>query len=88
MIEIDGSLGEGGGQVIRTAVSIASVLKKNLFIKNIRAGRPKPGLQAQHLTAISAAALLSGGKCSGEFGGTTLTLLFDDSNNRGNNRFC
>jgi RNA 3'-phosphate cyclase len=77
MIEIDGSLGEGGGQVIRTAVSLAAVLKKDLFIKNIRAGRPKPGLQAQHLTAVSAAALLSDAKFTGEFGSTSLTFTHE-----------
>src|SRR3989338_8277796 len=54
MIEIDGSHGEGGGQVIRTAMSLSAITKKPVRIFNIRAGRPNPGLQAQHLTAAKA----------------------------------
>ncbi|HLC69384.1 MAG TPA: RNA 3'-terminal phosphate cyclase [Candidatus Bilamarchaeaceae archaeon] len=54
MIDIDGSLGEGGGQVIRTALSLSAITKKPVRIFNIRAGRPNPGLQAQHLTAAKA----------------------------------
>ena len=54
IIEIDGSHGEGGGQVIRTALSLSAITKKSVRIFNIRAGRPNPGLQAQHLTACKA----------------------------------
>ncbi len=54
MIEIDGSAGEGGGQVIRTALSLSAITSKPVTIRNIRAGRPNPGLAPQHLTAAKA----------------------------------
>ncbi|MFH1785751.1 MAG: RNA 3'-terminal phosphate cyclase [Candidatus Micrarchaeota archaeon] len=54
MIEIDGSFGEGGGQVIRTSLTLSAITKKPVRIFNIRANRPKPGLQMQHLTAARA----------------------------------
>jgi RNA 3'-terminal phosphate cyclase (ATP) len=65
MIEIDGSFGEGGGQIIRTAIALAAVTGKEVEIKNIRADRPKPGLSAQHLHAAKAVEKLSGGVTEG-----------------------
>lgn len=56
MITIDGSLGEGGGQIIRTALALALVTGRSFRIERVRARRPKPGLQRQHLTAVLAAA--------------------------------
>jgi RNA 3'-terminal phosphate cyclase (ATP) len=56
MIVIDGSYGEGGGQVLRTSLTLAMLTGRAVQIENIRAGRPKPGLAAQHLTAVRAAA--------------------------------
>jgi RNA 3'-terminal phosphate cyclase (ATP) len=55
MILIDGSFGEGGGQILRTALGLSLVTGKPFKIKNIRAGRKKPGLLRQHLTAVNAA---------------------------------
>jgi len=52
MIEIDGSYGEGGGQIVRTSVALSAVTGKGVLIKRIRQGRPKPGLAAQHAQAI------------------------------------
>ncbi|MDP7976355.1 MAG: RNA 3'-terminal phosphate cyclase, partial [TACK group archaeon] len=49
MIELDGSLGEGGGQMLRTALGLSAVLGKPFFMKHIRAGRARAGLQNQHL---------------------------------------
>ncbi|MEX2648587.1 MAG: RNA 3'-terminal phosphate cyclase [Alphaproteobacteria bacterium] len=51
---IDGAAGEGGGQIIRTALSLAAIKGRAVRIVNIRKGRPRPGLAAQHLTAVRA----------------------------------
>jgi len=56
MITIDGSFGEGGGQILRTSLALSLVTGKPFSIHNIRAGRKKPGLMRQHLTAVNAAA--------------------------------
>lgn len=68
---IDGSHGEGGGQILRTALSLSAVTGRALRIENIRAGRPKPGLAAQHLTAIHSAAAV----CAAQVTGATLGSL-------------
>src|SRR5437879_3134971 len=64
-VEIDGSLGEGGGQILRTSVSLAAITGRTVRIANIRARRSKPGLQPQHLTAVRAAAALCGAQLRG-----------------------
>ena len=56
MIAIDGSYGGGGGQILRTSLALSLVTGKPFAIHNIRAGRKKPGLMRQHLTAVNAAA--------------------------------
>ncbi|HOV51389.1 MAG TPA: RNA 3'-terminal phosphate cyclase [Methanothrix sp.] len=65
MIEIDGSYGEGGGQIVRTAVSLSAVTGKPVCIRRIRQGRPKPGLAPQHVQAITALAGICSAKTSG-----------------------
>lgn len=56
LIEIDGSLGEGGGQILRTSLALSLITGKAFHLRKIRARRPKPGLQAQHLMSVQAAA--------------------------------
>ncbi len=56
MIELDGSYGEGGGQILRTAVALSAVTGKEVKIDNIRRARPKPGLSAQHVKAVDSLA--------------------------------
>jgi RNA 3'-terminal phosphate cyclase (ATP) len=65
MIELDGSAGEGGGQMLRTALSLSMVTQTPFRIRNIRAGRAKPGLLRQHLTAVQAAGEISGAEVEG-----------------------
>ena len=66
LIVIDGSHGEGGGQMLRTSLSLAAVLGKPVRIIAIRAGRPKPGLAPQHLTACRAVAAVCRGELQGD----------------------
>ena len=65
-VRIDGSHGEGGGQILRTALTLSAILKRPLEITNVRAGRKKPGLQAQHLTGVRAVAEICGGNLKGD----------------------
>jgi RNA 3'-terminal phosphate cyclase (ATP) len=65
MIEIDGSFGEGGGQILRTSLALSLVTGKPFRIRNIRAARKKPGLMRQHLTAVNAAAEIGEAKTKG-----------------------
>jgi RNA 3'-terminal phosphate cyclase (ATP) len=65
MITIDGSYGEGGGQIIRTSLALALVTGKAFRVYNVRAGRAKPGLQRQHLTAVTSAAAIGNAKVDG-----------------------
>jgi RNA 3'-terminal phosphate cyclase (ATP) len=62
---IDGSQGEGGGQILRTAIALSLATGRPFRIERIRAGRAKPGLLRQHLTAVHAAVAISGGRASG-----------------------
>lgn len=66
MIKIDGSYGEGGGQILRSTLTLSAILGKPVEIFNIRAGRKKPGLQPQHLTGVRAVAEICNGKLEGD----------------------
>jgi RNA 3'-terminal phosphate cyclase (ATP) len=65
-VEIDGSHGEGGGQILRTSLALSIITGKPLVMTNIRAGRAKPGLRRQHLTCVHAAGALCGAELSGD----------------------
>ena len=76
ILVIDGSYGEGGGQVLRTALSLAVLLSRPVRLVNIRAGRRKPGLQAQHLTGVRAAARICAADGEGaKLGSRELTFV-------------
>ena len=75
MITIDGSFGEGGGQILRTALGLSMVTQSPFMINNIRARRKRPGLLRQHLTAVQAAAQISCATVEGDFLGSQ-QLLF------------
>lgn len=66
MIVIDGSVGEGGGQVLRSALSLSLLTGQAITINNIRLNRPRPGLCAQHLSAVQAAAKVSHARVDGD----------------------
>jgi RNA 3'-terminal phosphate cyclase (ATP) len=65
VIEIDGAYGEGGGQLVRTAVALSALTGRPLALRNVRAGRPRPGLAPQHLAAVRAVAALCEARCEG-----------------------
>lgn len=65
MLTIDGSQGEGGGQILRTSLALALVTRAPVRITHIRQGRPKPGLLRQHLAAVRAAAKVGSAEVSG-----------------------
>jgi len=78
MVRIDGSFGEGGGQILRTSLALSCVLGKPVEIANIRTGRKNPGLQPQHLTAVKAAASIAGAEVQGaELSSTALRFRPD-----------
>lgn len=70
-MEIDGSYGEGGGQILRSAVALSALTGTEITIDHVRARRGKPGLAAQHLTAVMGVASLCDGEVDGGFVGST-----------------
>ena len=93
-VVIDGSYGEGGGQILRTSLALSAVTQKPFEIVNIRLARKKPGLQPQHLTAVKAAAAITSARTEGaELSSTALRFtpgpvkggeyFFDVSEKRG-----
>ena len=65
-MRIDGSTGEGGGQILRTSLALAAVRGEGVVIENARAGREQPGLKAQHLAAVRALAALTDATVEGD----------------------
>ena len=79
MIEIDGSFGEGGGQIVRSSLALSLVTGRAFTIVNMRAGRNKPGLMRQHLTAVRAAAEVGRASVEGDAIGSR-RLVFTPGN--------
>lgn len=76
MLTIDGSAGEGGGQIVRTSLALSALTGQAFTIHSIRAGRPRPGLRAQHLASVQAAARICEARVSGAEPGSR-TLIFE-----------
>ncbi|HMY75467.1 MAG TPA: RNA 3'-terminal phosphate cyclase, partial [Blastocatellia bacterium] len=75
MITIDGSYGEGGGQILRTSLALSLITGQPLRIEKIRAGRKTPGLLRQHLTSVLAAAKVGQAEVVGaQLGSTQLSF--------------
>jgi RNA 3'-terminal phosphate cyclase (ATP) len=87
LIEIDGSFGEGGGQILRTSLALSALLGRPVRIYNIRAKRPRPGLQRQHLVSVKAVADLSSAKVEGLRLGSTEIRFYPDGIRSGVFRF-
>ena len=64
-VEVDGSFGEGGGQILRTAAAFAIALHRPIHVTGIRAGRRVPGLRQQHVSALEILRAVSGGRRAG-----------------------
>ena len=76
MIKLDGSHGEGGGQIVRTALALSTILQQPFEVDNIRKGRKQPGLKAQHITCIAALEQFCNAKAEGaEIGSTYLKYI-------------
>ncbi len=84
MIKIDGSYGEGGGQILRTAIALSCVTGESVEIYNIRANRPKKGLAMQHLKGIEAAKILCNAEVEGLKLGST-KIVFKPREVKGRN---
>ena len=80
-LEIDGSLGEGGGAILRLSAAYSVLFKKPIAIKNIRANRPNPGLRLQHLLGLKTLANLTNSKLSNcKIGTKEITLIPNTKN--------
>jgi RNA 3'-terminal phosphate cyclase (ATP) len=79
LIQIDGSYGEGGGQILRTALAFSGILKQPLQVYQIRAARKNPGLLPQHLMAVESLAKVTEARTEGmRIGSETITFIPDD----------
>ncbi len=88
MINIDGSSGEGGGQLLRSSLGLSIKTGQPFTINNIRAGRARPGLMRQHLTAVTAATQISNATVTGDRIGSTELTFKPGPVTAGNYRFA
>jgi RNA 3'-terminal phosphate cyclase (ATP) len=86
-IELDGSMGEGGGQILRTSLALSLLTGRPFHLANIRAGRPKPGLQPQHLMSVRAADMIGKAQTCGASRGSTDLVFEPGPITPGNYRF-
>lgn len=84
---IDGSQGEGGGQILRTSLALATLLQRPVEIRNIRAKRKKPGLRPQHLMGVQALAKISDAETQGVHKNSTNLLFHPRKINEDNYHF-
>ena len=76
LLEIDGSYGEGGGQILRSAVAASAITGRGVRVVDIRKNRPRPGLGVQHIKSIELAARMAGARVEGlSLGSTAITFL-------------
>ena len=87
IIEIDGSQGEGGGQILRTSLSLAACYGKPIHIRHIRHGRKKPGLMRQHLACVNAIKRVCNAKVKGASIGSTAVEFIPAEIKAGNYQF-
>ncbi len=87
LVLIDGSIGEGGGQVLRTSLTLSMLLLKPFEMINIRANRPNPGIQPQHLKAIESSAVISDAVVEGAYLRSNRIRFFPSRIKFGNFRF-
>lgn len=87
LVKIDGASGEGGGQILRSALSLSIRTGQAFHIRGIRAGRSKPGLMRQHLACVQAASVVCGGSADGAQVGSTELLFQPGPIQGGNYRF-
>ena len=87
MITIDGSYGEGGGQILRTSIALSLVTGKSFQINKIRAGRKRPGLMRQHLTAVNAAVEIGNASITGNSIGSQSFTFEPETIKAGNYRY-
>ena len=87
LIPLDGSRGEGGGQVLRTALTLSAVTGQGFEITQIRARRTRPGLRPQHVAAVRAVAMACDAKTSGLFEGSPDLRFEPGKANAGDFRF-
>jgi RNA 3'-terminal phosphate cyclase (ATP) len=82
ILKIDGSFGEGGGQILRSATTLSCITKIPIQIENIRSNRKVPGLREQHLTAIKLLAKICNAKVEGlQIGSTSLKFIPNETQN-------
>lgn len=87
LIGIDGSIGEGGGQMLRTALSLSAITGHEISFSNIRARRDKPGIKRQHMTCVNAVAEICGAHVEGNEVGSKSLLFAPDRIKGGDYRF-